>query len=584
MRWSRTAYKPPRRAAILWCDSPKGARCIIANVSHNQDAAQSAPAGALADSAAGRLLAARLGPNLAWLVAAGILLSRIAGLVRESVFAHYLGNSDAADAFKAGIRIPNILQNLFGEGVLSASFIPVYSKLISEGDEETAATLAWGVGALLALGVAILVALGVWATPWLIAVIAPGFTGDKRALTVTLVRILFPGAGLLVLSAWCLGVLNSHHRFFASYTAPVAWNLAIIAALLFYGPRRTQEGLAVDLAWSAVIGALLQIAVQAPQTLRLVGRMRVDFTRTRAALATVFRNLTPVVAGRGASQISGYVDNLLASLLPTGAVSALSYASILYLLPISLFGMSVAAAELPSMSRAAGTFEEVSQLLRLRLDAGLRQIAFLVVPSAAAFLFLGDVVAALIFQSGSFTHRDAIYVWAVLAGSAVGMLAATMGRLYNSAFYALEDTRTPLKFALIRFTLTLVFGYLCAIPLPPAIGIAQRWGVAGLTASAGVAAWVEFALLRWRLNSKIGPTGLRRGLVARLWALALAAAAAGWAVKLGMGHAGPRLMALAVLPVYGAVYLGIAWWMRLPELERAVRSVAARFGLRSLKR
>lgn len=584
MRWSRTAYKPPRRAAILWCDSPKGARCIIANVSHNQDAAQSAPAGAPADSAAGRLLAARLGPNLAWLVAAGILLSRIAGLVRESVFAHYLGNSDAADAFKAGIRIPNILQNLFGEGVLSASFIPVYSKLISEGDEETAATLAWGVGALLALGVAILVALGVWATPWLIAVIAPGFTGDKRALTVTLVRILFPGAGLLVLSAWCLGVLNSHHRFFASYTAPVAWNLAIIAALLFYGPRRTQEGLAVDLAWSAVIGALLQIAVQAPQTLRLVGRMRVDFTRTRAALATVFRNLTPVVAGRGASQISGYVDNLLASLLPTGAVSALSYASILYLLPISLFGMSVAAAELPSMSRAAGTFEEVSQLLRLRLDAGLRQIAFLVVPSAAAFLFLGDVVAALIFQSGSFTHRDAIYVWAVLAGSAVGMLAATMGRLYNSAFYALEDTRTPLKFALIRFTLTLVFGYLCAIPLPPAIGIAQRWGVAGLTASAGVAAWVEFALLRWRLNSKIGPTGLRRGLVARLWALALAAAAAGWAVKLGMGHAGPRLMALAVLPVYGAVYLGIAWWMRLPELERAVRSVAARFGLRSLKR
>jgi putative peptidoglycan lipid II flippase len=536
------------------------------------------------DSAAGRPLAARLGPNLAWLVGSGILLSRIAGLVRESVFAHYLGNSDAADAFKAGIRIPNILQNLFGEGVLSASFIPVYSKLLSEGDEETAATLAWSVGALLALGVSILVALGVWATPWLIAVIAPGFSGDKRELTVTLVRIFFPGAGLLVLSAWCLGVLNSHHRFFASYTAPVAWNLVIIGALVIYGPRRSQDRLVIDLAWSAVIGALAQIAVQAPQTLRLVGRMRIDFARTRTALNTVFRNLTPVVAGRGASQISGYVDNLLASLLPTGAVSALSYASILYLLPISLFGMSVAAAELPSMSRAAGTFEEISQLLRARLDAGLRQIAFLVVPSAAAFLFLGDVVAALIFQSGSFTHRDAIYVWAVLAGSAVGMLAATMGRLYNSAFYALEDTRTPLKFALVRFTLTLVFGYLCAIPLPPALGIAQRWGVAGLTASAGVAAWVEFALLRWKLNSRIGRTGLKRALVARLWALALVASAVGWAVKLGMGHAGPRLMALAVLPAFSAVYLGLAWWMRLPELERATGYLAARLGLRSLKR
>jgi putative peptidoglycan lipid II flippase len=222
--------------------------------------------------------------------------------------------------------------------------------------------------------------------------------------------------------------------------------------------------------------------------------------------------------------------------------------------------------------------------LRLRLDAGLRQIAFLVVPSAAAFLFLGDVVSALIFQSGSFTHRDAIYVWAVLAGSAVGMLAATMGRLYNSAFYALEDTRTPLKFALVRFTLTLVFGYLCAIPLPPALGIAQRWGVVGLTASAGVAAWVEFALLRWKLNSRIGPTGLERRLVAQLWGIALVASAAGWAVKLAMGHAGPRLMALAVLPPYCAVYIGIAWWIRLPELERATSYLAARLGLRALKR
>src|SRR5690242_3588230 len=168
---------------------PEGARCNIVTSSNKQQATPAPHPAAHADSAAGRMLAARLGPNLAWLVAAGILLSRIAGLIRESVFAHYLGNSDAADAFKAGIRIPNILQNLFGEGVLSASFIPVYSKLLSEGDAETAETLAWSVGALLALGVSILVALGVWATPWLIAAIAPGFTGAKRDLTINLVRI-----------------------------------------------------------------------------------------------------------------------------------------------------------------------------------------------------------------------------------------------------------------------------------------------------------------------------------------------------------------------------------------------------------
>jgi len=155
-------------------------------------------------------------------VAAGILLSRLAGLVRLQVFAHYFGlESDAADAFNAAFRIPNFLQNLFGEGALSASFIPVYATLVARGERKDADRVAGAVGALLALLVALLVLLGVLATPLLIDVIAPGFTGDKRELTIQLVRILFPGAGLLVLSAWCLGVLNSHHRFLLSYAAPV---------------------------------------------------------------------------------------------------------------------------------------------------------------------------------------------------------------------------------------------------------------------------------------------------------------------------------------------------------------------------
>jgi putative peptidoglycan lipid II flippase len=510
------------------------------------------------------------GSNLAGLVAAGILLSRIAGLVRESIFAHYLGNSEAADAFKASFRIPNILQNLFGEGVLSASFIPVYSRLLSEGDEETADLLAWAVGAMLALAVSILVVVGVVAAPWLIDAIAPGFHGDKRALTVTLVQILFPGAGLLVMSAWCLGVLNSHHRFFASYTAPVAWNVAMIVTLVLYGPHNTQEHLAVDLAWGSVVGAVLQIVVQLPQMLPLLDRLRLNFDRVRVALNTVFSNLMPVIASRGVGQLSGYVDNLLASLLPTGAVAAINYAQILYLLPISLFGMSVAAAELPTMSRAtAGAQAQVAETLRARLNAGLRQISFLVVPSAAAFLFIGDVITAMLFQSGEFTHRDAIYVWAVLAGSAIGMLAATMGRLYNATFYALSDTRTPLKFAMIRVTLTLLLGYFCAIPLPPMLGIEQRWGVAGLTVSAGLAAWVEFSLLRWSLNQRLGWTGLRRGYLARLWMMALAASVAAVVVKYSL-HAGPRLTALAVIPTYGAVYLGLAHWIHMPELQRFV--------------
>ena len=169
------------------------------------------------------------------LVAAGILLSRIAGLVRDRVFAHYFGNSDAADAFRAAFRIPNFLQNLFGEGVLSASFIPVYANLLAREEREEADRVASAIFCLLSLVVSSLVLIGVLATPLLIDALAPGFDGTKRELTITLVRILFPGAGLLALSAWCLGILNSHRRFFISYTAPVAWNLVMIASLIGFG-------------------------------------------------------------------------------------------------------------------------------------------------------------------------------------------------------------------------------------------------------------------------------------------------------------------------------------------------------------
>jgi putative peptidoglycan lipid II flippase len=525
---------------------------------------------------AARARAAGAAPSRAGVVASGILLSRLAGLIRESVFAHYLGNSAAADAFKAGFRIPNILQNLFGEGVLSASFIPVYSRMLGDGEEEAADVLAWSVGAILALATAAMVAIGVAAAPYLIDAIAPGFTGERRALTIVIVRVLFPGAGLLVMSAWCLGVLNSHHRFFASYSAPVAWNVAIIATLLYYGPHRSQDRLAIDVAWGSVVGAALQILVQLPQTLRLLRKIGLNFSAVTEPLRSVFRNLGPVVAGRGVGQISAYVDNLLASLLPVGAVAALNYGQILYMLPVSLFGFSVAASELPTMSRAAGSHEEVGAILRTRLNAGLRQISFLVIPSAAAFVFLGDVIVALIFQSGEFTHADAIYVWAVLAGSAIGLLAVTMGRLYNSAFYALWDTRTPLKFALVRVSLTIVLGYLAAIMLPPALGIPRRWGVAGLTATAGMSGWIEFSLLRWRLNQRVGWTGLSRAYVGKLWGIALGAAAVAFALKLETTGFGPRAQGMIVIPAYGAIYLGAAWMLGMPEFDRFIAMVRRR--------
>ena len=504
-------------------------------------------------------------------MAAGILLSRIVGLVRNRVFAHYFGTSDAADAFNAAFRIPNFLQNLFGEGVLSASFIPVYAGLRARGEDEEADRVASAVAALLALVTAALVLVGIVLTPWLIAIIAPGFEGDKRAATIRLVRILFPGAGLLVLSAWCLGVLNSHRRFFLSYSAPVLWNLAIIVSLVAFGRGRAAYPLAEIAAWGSVVGSLLQLGVQLPTVARLLEGLRPRLERGSAQVALVLRNFSPVFVGRGVVQISAYVDTVLASLLPTGAVAGLSYAQVIYTLPVSLFGMSVSAAELPAMASAQGSEAERAAQLRARLATGLRHIAFLVVPSAVAFLALGDVVAGAVYQSGAFTRGMTVYVWGILAGSAVGLLASTMGRLYASAFYAMHDTRTPLRFAVLRVALTIGLGYLFALPLPRALGVDARWGAAGLTASAGLAGWIEFLLLRRALNARIGDTGLAVRLIVRLWGAGVLAAVLAWGVRLALPATHPILTALAVLTAYGAVYFLVTDRLGIPEARAVMR-------------
>src|SRR5918912_1158408 len=215
--------------------------------------------------------------KFAFLVGAGILLSRVVGLIRQRVFAYYFGTSDAADAFNAAFRIPNFLQNIFGEGALSASFIPVYANLLARGDKEEASRVADAILTLLALVTSIIVLIGILTTPYLISLIAPGFEGEKREWTIKLVRIFFPGAGLLVLSAWCLGVLNSHRRFFLSYTAPVIWNIAIIASLIGFGRRVGSFPLAEYVAWGSVIGSALQFGVQLPTAFQLVKRLRPVF-------------------------------------------------------------------------------------------------------------------------------------------------------------------------------------------------------------------------------------------------------------------------------------------------------------------
>jgi len=530
-------------------------------------------------STAPRPKAPRTGRSAAF-VAIGILCSRLAGLVRQRVFAHYFGlENDAADAFTQAVKIPNFLQNLFGEGALSASFIPVYAALLARGERREADRVAGAVASLLALISAIAVLIGVLVTPLLIDAIAPGFHGAKRELTVTLVRIVFPGLGLLVLSAWCLGVLNSHHKFLLSYSVGVVWNVAMIVTLVAFGPGATLPRLAVNLAWGSVVGSALQVAVQLPVVWRLAPDLRLAVDITSEHVRTVLRNFLPVFVSRGVVQLSGYVDSVIASWLPTGAVTGLMNAQTLTMLPVSLFGMSVSAAELPAMAGAVGVESAVTDTLRIRLNSGLRQIAFFVVPSAMAFLALGDVVAAALFQTGRFRASDAVVVWAIVAGSAVGLLASTLGRLYSSTYYALRDTRTPLRYAVIRVVLTTALGYVCAIPLPAWLGINGIWGTAGLTASAGVAGWIEMLMLRRTLNARIGRTGLPAEYVAKLWTSAAAAAAAAWVVKLRAPIDRPIVAAVLILGTYGTLFFAATFALRIPEATSAALRVRRRAGL-----
>jgi putative peptidoglycan lipid II flippase len=513
----------------------------------------------------------------AFWVGLGIFLSRIAGLVRERVFAHYFGNSDAGDAFKAALKIPNFLQNLFGEGVLSASFIPVYAQLLAKKHDEDAAKVASVIGSLLFLMTSALVLIGVLATPFLIDIIAPGFTGDKRELTIKIVQILFPGTGFLVMSAWCLGILNSHKKFFLSYVAPVIWNVTIIVTLIAWGPRQQQFELAVTTSYGLVVGSFLQFFIQFPFALKLGQKIYPSLNTQMDHVRIVIKNFVPVVFSRGVVQVSAYIDNVLASLLPTGAVSALAYAQTLYLLPVSLFGMSVSVAELPTMSQAMGSEEEISTYLRGRLDRGLEQIAFFIIPSVVGFLFLGDLIVGAIFQTGEFNRDSTNYVWAVLAGSTLGLLASTLGRLYSSTFYSLKDTKTPLKFAFVRVLFTTVLGVLFAFYVPKWFGIDEKWGTTGLTASAGMAGWIEFYFLRKTLNKRIGRTGLSVPYQLKLWAVALVSAVIAFSGKWFLDNYGHIIFrAIVVLSIYGFLYFALGYVLKVEQARELVNKVKRR--------
>ena len=488
------------------------------------------------------------GAGAAFRVGAGIFSSRLTGFVREAVFAFYFGSSGVADVWRAALRTPNVIQNLLGEGTLSASFIPVYAEFLEEGREEDAGRFAGAALGILSLVAGGLALLGVLAAPLLIRVLFFDWDPWMQELAVRIVRILFPMTAVLVVSAWALGILNTHRRFFVSYVAPVLWNVSMIAVLVTCGTWLGWEAagrdaeLAVALGWGALAGGVLQLGFQLPWVVRHLEHFRLSASRRVAGVREAIRNFVPVVTARGVVNLSGWIDVILAAQLAVGAVAILGYAQILYVLPISLFAMSVAASELPELSRRR---QEVRDVLAPRVRAALRRIAFLLIPSTLAYLALGDVLTAALFQRGEFGAADTLVVYGVLACYALGLPASSASRVLSSAFYAVRDTRTPARIAYLRVFVSVALGAALMFPMDRFAVGRLHFGAAGLAMGASVGAWLEYGLLRRRLGDALGPHGPGAGPVVRVVLAGALAVAAGVGADLLLPTPAPGSLFLA---------------------------------------
>lgn len=438
---------------------------------------------------------------------------------------------------------------------------------MERGDTAAARRLAQGVlGGLLILS-ALVVAAVVAAAPWLLGILAPGYDAELSELTTRLVRILFPMSGVMIVGAWCLGILTSHRRFFLPFVAPVVWNLSQIAGLLL-GARLGWAPLIVVLTWSTLIGSVLQVAVQLPAVYRLLGtlRPRVDlrFEPTRR----VARNAMPVAAGQGIFQLSSLTDVFVASLLAEGALTGIYFAQRIAMVPMALFGASVAVAALPEMSREQGV-----EALRSHLSTGVRRVAYFILPSVAVLLLLGDLVTSLIYERGAFEPEHVPVVQWGLGAYALGLVATGLTKLFASAFHALQDTRTPVKYAMAGVGTGILIGAATALWMEDR-GFGLR-AAAGLVFGSSVGAWVNLVLLVRGLSRR-GAGGwflpVRRSL-GRMAAGAGLASGAFLAIRslLGVrvpdGFLGDATLLAAALIAGGLCYVGYAG---LPTALRTV--------------
>ncbi|MEW6516110.1 MAG: murein biosynthesis integral membrane protein MurJ [candidate division FCPU426 bacterium] len=517
----------------------------------------------------------------AGLVSGLTMVSRIFGYIRDGLGGALLGAGLANDAYLAAFRIPNLLRDLFAEGALSSAFIPTFTATaVREGQER-----AWRLASVVINAVAVvmlaLVLLGEWGAPGLVRAIVPGFSAipEKMELTVRLTRILLPFLGFISLAAVLMGILNSREQFGPPAFAPVMLNLAMIAAGIFicplFGDRPEEQ--VMGWAWGALAGGLLQMAIQVPFVLKAGFRWQPLFDWRDPGLRRIVKLMLPAVAGLSVTQVNLFINTLIASFLPQGAVTYLYYGNRLMQLPLGVFGVAIATALLPVTSKhlAQGEQERFIETLSF----GLRLLFLITIPAAVGLCVLSEPINRLLFEYGRFTPEAVVAVAQASVIYTLGLVAYAGVKVVVPTFYALDEARVPVTAAVMAVAVNIVLNLALMGPL----------GFKGLALATALSAFVNFSYLLWRLRKRVGRLDGRR-IIGSLARVCLAAGAMGFLVWSGsrgwlpLAGAGLPRSELA-LKVFGLIffgafaYLAFAWFFKVPEQQRVWNLIKSKVGL-----
>jgi putative peptidoglycan lipid II flippase len=427
-------------------------------------------------------------------VSSATLASRILGFLRDLVVARAFGAGVATDAFFVAFRLPNLLRRLVAEGALSSAFVPVFTDYVSTRPPAETHRMLRAVSGVMLLLLSTLTLLGILAAPWIVRVMAPGFFANPATgeLTVRLTRLMFPYLVLVGLAALVMGVLNAHRNFLLPALAPVALNVGIILGAVVLAPRLSEP--VVGLALGVLLGGLGQLLLQVPWLWArgLLAPPHIAFGHP--AVRRVLGLMTPVVVGQSAIHIGTVINTIIASFLAKGSVSYLYYADRLIEFPGGLFGVAIATAVLPTLSEQATRRDKAA--LRETLSFSLRLATFISMPAAIGLFVLSEPIVRVLYERGRFGPAETVGTAGAVAMYALGIVGSTTAKISAQAFFALGDTRTPVKVSIFAMALN------CAI----AATLAGPMGHVGLALAIAVAATVNAIgltlFLRRRLPGK----------------------------------------------------------------------------------